>query len=132
MTISILGGEGVSIIMITFSMTTTPSPHPHPPIVCRSKAQKVVKKSEQEGRNADTLNYDERKPFVLCAKTLTPIYRYRHHHHPPAQFPPLFSHPPNLSILPTSIHPLSHSIFLASIYPPVTLSVLCRTSSLPY
>ncbi len=41
----------------------------------RAKAQKVVKQSEKEGRNADTLNYDERKPFVLCAKMLTPIYR---------------------------------------------------------
>ena len=78
----------------------------------------MVKKSEQEGRNAasthslfqlhcfsleftvccwilpfcfyfdiantviyhllliqDTLNYDERKPFVLCSRTLTPMYR---------------------------------------------------------
>jgi len=45
----------------------------------RGKAQKVAKKSEQEGRNADTLNYDERKPFVLCAKSLTPIYRETKH-----------------------------------------------------
>jgi coatomer protein complex subunit alpha (xenin) len=41
----------------------------------RSKARKVLQKSEGEGRNAHQLNYDERNPFVTCASSLTPIYR---------------------------------------------------------
>jgi coatomer subunit alpha len=39
------------------------------------KAKKVLTKSEQEGRNAETLEYDERNPFVIDAGTLKPIYR---------------------------------------------------------
>jgi coatomer protein complex subunit alpha (xenin) len=41
----------------------------------RNKARKVLTKSEAEGRNAHTLNYDERNPFELCCESLTPIYR---------------------------------------------------------
>jgi coatomer protein complex subunit alpha (xenin) len=41
----------------------------------RSKARKVLQKSEGEGRNEHKLNYDERTPFVTCAASPTPIYR---------------------------------------------------------
>jgi len=39
------------------------------------QAQKVLKYSEQKGRvNAVELNYDEKNPFVICAKSFTPIF----------------------------------------------------------
>ena len=41
----------------------------------RAKAQKVLSASERKGRNAYELDYDERNPFVMCGKTLTPIYK---------------------------------------------------------
>jgi coatomer protein complex subunit alpha (xenin) len=41
----------------------------------RMKAKKVLQKSEQEGRNAHSLNYDERNPFVICSESFQPIYR---------------------------------------------------------
>ena len=41
----------------------------------KQKARKVLAKSEQEGRNAHKMDYDERNPFVICAGTLKPIYR---------------------------------------------------------
>jgi len=40
-----------------------------------SKAQLVLKNSEQKARNAYTLNYDERNPFNIDCRSLTPIYR---------------------------------------------------------
>lgn len=40
-----------------------------------SKAQLVLKNSEQKARNAHTLNYDERNPFQIDCKKLVPIYR---------------------------------------------------------
>jgi len=41
----------------------------------RAKAQKVLSASERKGRNAHELDYDERNPFVVCGKTLVPIYK---------------------------------------------------------
>ena len=41
----------------------------------KQKARKVLAKSEQEGRNAHKIDYDERNPFVICAGSLKPIYR---------------------------------------------------------
>ena len=41
----------------------------------RSKAQKVVQKSEKEGRNEVAIDYDERNPFSVCCATLKPIYK---------------------------------------------------------
>jgi len=40
-----------------------------------SKAQLVLKNSEQKARNAHALNYDERNPFTIDCKSLKPIYR---------------------------------------------------------
>ena len=41
----------------------------------KSKATKVLQKSEQMARNEHTLDYDEAKQFVIDAKNLTPLYR---------------------------------------------------------
>jgi len=41
----------------------------------KSKAQKVLQKSEQMGSNEHTLNYDERNPFNIDCQDLVPIYR---------------------------------------------------------
>jgi coatomer protein complex subunit alpha (xenin) len=41
----------------------------------RSKAQKVVQKSEKEGRNEVAIDYDERNPFSVCCSTLKPVYK---------------------------------------------------------
>jgi len=41
----------------------------------RSKAQLVLKNSEQKARNEHTLNYDERNPFDIECNGLFPIYR---------------------------------------------------------
>lgn len=41
----------------------------------RSKAQKVLQKSEQQGRNEFTIDYDEMNPFSLDCSTLKPIYK---------------------------------------------------------
>lgn len=38
-------------------------------------ATKVLQRSEKEGRNEVTLNYDERNPFVIDCAALSPIYR---------------------------------------------------------
>jgi coatomer protein complex subunit alpha (xenin) len=40
-----------------------------------AKAQKVLSASERKGRNKHELDYDERNPFVICSRTLTPIYK---------------------------------------------------------
>lgn len=40
-----------------------------------SKAQLVLKNSEQKARNAHILDYDERNPFSIDCRNLTPIYR---------------------------------------------------------
>jgi len=41
----------------------------------RVKAQKVLQKSEQQGRNEFTIDYDEKNPFNLDCFTLKPIYK---------------------------------------------------------
>lgn len=41
----------------------------------RSKAQKVLQKSEQQGRNEYTIDYDERNPFSLDCNNLKPLYK---------------------------------------------------------
>ena len=41
----------------------------------RSKAQKVLQKSEAQARNEHELEYDERNPFVINCADLKPIYR---------------------------------------------------------
>eukprot|EP01041_Mallomonas_annulata_P007740 gene7740-15829_t len=41
----------------------------------RSKAQKVLQKSEQQGRNEFAIDYDEMNPFNLDCFTLKPIYK---------------------------------------------------------
>ena len=41
----------------------------------QKKAQKVLKLSERKGMNSVKLSYDDRSSFVLCAKSLEPIYR---------------------------------------------------------
>lgn len=41
----------------------------------RGKAQKVLQKSEQQGRNDFTIEYDERNPFSLDCEKLKPIYK---------------------------------------------------------
>jgi coatomer subunit alpha len=41
----------------------------------RSKAQKVLQKSEQQGRNEFTIDYDEMNPFSLDCLNLKPIYK---------------------------------------------------------
>lgn len=41
----------------------------------RSKAQKVLQKSEQQGRNEYTIDYDERNPFSLDCSSLKPLYK---------------------------------------------------------
>ena len=41
----------------------------------RQKAQKVLQKSEVQGRNEFKINYDEMNPFSLDCDTLTPIYK---------------------------------------------------------
>ena len=38
-------------------------------------ATKVLRASERQARNAVQLDYDERNPFVVCAKSMTPIYK---------------------------------------------------------
>ena len=38
-------------------------------------AAKVLRASERQARNTAELNYDERNPFVVCAKSMTPIYK---------------------------------------------------------
>ncbi len=41
----------------------------------RVKAQKVLQKSEQQGRNEHTIDYDEMNPFSLDCASLKPIYK---------------------------------------------------------
>ena len=41
----------------------------------RVKAQKVLQKSEQQGRNDFAIDYDEMNPFNLDCENLKPIYR---------------------------------------------------------
>ena len=41
----------------------------------RSKAQKVLQKSEQQGRNEFAIDYDEMNPFSLDCQSLKPIYK---------------------------------------------------------
>ena len=41
----------------------------------RSKAQKVVQKSEKEGRNEHEIDYDEMNPFSLDCNVMKPIYK---------------------------------------------------------
>lgn len=41
----------------------------------RSRAQLVIRNSEQKARNEHTLNYDERNPFDIDCTELVPIYR---------------------------------------------------------
>jgi len=41
----------------------------------RTKAQKVLQKSEQQGRNEFTIDYDERNPFSLDCSNLKPLYK---------------------------------------------------------
>jgi coatomer protein complex subunit alpha (xenin) len=41
----------------------------------RSKASKVLAKSEQMARNEHELDYDENKGFVIDAEALAPLYR---------------------------------------------------------
>jgi coatomer subunit alpha len=41
----------------------------------KSKAVKVLQKSEQQGRNEHTIDYDERNPFSIDPATFKPIYR---------------------------------------------------------
>jgi hypothetical protein len=41
----------------------------------RSKAQKVLQKSEQQGRNEFVVDYDEMNPFALDCAALKPIYK---------------------------------------------------------
>jgi len=41
----------------------------------RNKAQKVLQKSEQQGRNEFVIDYDEMNPFNLDCNTLKPIYK---------------------------------------------------------
>ena len=50
-----------------------PSLRPLPPFCAQAKA--VLQKSEAEARNALKVDYDDHTPFVLCAGSLTPIYR---------------------------------------------------------
>lgn len=39
------------------------------------RAKTALARSEAEARNAHKVNYDDRTPFVICAGSLTPIYR---------------------------------------------------------
>jgi len=41
----------------------------------RSKAQKVLQKSEQQGRNEFSIEYDEMNPFSLDCFRFKPIYK---------------------------------------------------------
>lgn len=41
----------------------------------RTKAQKVLQKSEQQGRNEHDISYEERNPFTLDCAILKPIYK---------------------------------------------------------
>jgi coatomer protein complex subunit alpha (xenin) len=41
----------------------------------RSKAQKVVQKSEQQGRNEFEIDYDEKNPFNIDCFNLKPLYK---------------------------------------------------------
>ena len=41
----------------------------------KSKTQKVLQKSEKEGRNEYIIDYDERNPFNLDCATMKPIYK---------------------------------------------------------
>ena len=41
----------------------------------RAKAQKVLSKSEQQGRNEHNIDYDEMNPFSLDCFNLKPIYK---------------------------------------------------------
>ena len=41
----------------------------------KGKAQKVILKSEKEGRNEHTLQYDERNPFDIDCQAFVPVYR---------------------------------------------------------
>jgi coatomer protein complex subunit alpha (xenin) len=40
-----------------------------------TKAKKVLVVSQQQGRNAMDIDYDERNPFVICAGSLKPVFR---------------------------------------------------------
>ena len=41
----------------------------------KNKAQKVLQKSEKEGRNEHAIDYDEKNPFNLDCFTMKPIYK---------------------------------------------------------
>src|SRR5690606_30404433 len=40
-----------------------------------SEARKVIRFAESNPRDENTLNYDERNPFVVCGISYTPIYK---------------------------------------------------------
>ena len=62
-----------SFSSLLFFFSSPPSLHV---VSClRLQAKKVLAISESEGRNAHTIEYDERNPFTICCGSLTPIYK---------------------------------------------------------
>ena len=68
-----------SLLLILCTLPSRPLLSPHD---CsernadsRTKAQKVLQKSEQQGRNEHTIDYDEMNPFTLDCAALKPIYK---------------------------------------------------------
>lgn len=47
--------------------------NPHPSVA--EQVQKVIEVSEVQKTNAFEIDYDPRNPFVVCAASLSPIYR---------------------------------------------------------
>eukprot|EP01117_Protostelium_nocturnum_P001657 TRINITY_DN1202_c0_g1_i1.p1 TRINITY_DN1202_c0_g1~~TRINITY_DN1202_c0_g1_i1.p1 ORF type:complete len:1246 (-),score=287.08 TRINITY_DN1202_c0_g1_i1:71-3808(-) len=47
----------------------------NPPEDVAATAKKIIKLSEKEGSNTQTIRYNDRNPFVVCASTFVPIYK---------------------------------------------------------
>lgn len=47
----------------------------NPPAALATQAKKVIAFVEKNNSDQHKLNYDERNPFVICGKSLTPIYK---------------------------------------------------------
>jgi coatomer protein complex subunit alpha (xenin) len=52
---------------------SSPEPVPHSQVA--TKARQVLQACERTPKDEVPLNYDPRNPFVVCAATMTPIYK---------------------------------------------------------
>jgi len=90
----------------------------------RAKAQKVLQKSEQQGRNEFVVDYDEMNPFALDCAALKPIYKVSAR--TPLPLPSRFPAPFALSLCRPSLLPHEHLLTFTLLPFPLSLSHLLR------